>query len=149
MPMVLDRRRKRTNLDNNMSKSMWAAAIVVVVIGVAFYFFWSTTHVIFNPETIALTSASVTNDHIHITGTSASSAFGFTGYDVAYENKALYFTIHGSMYDTPLSRIKPFEISVPNTYGTISKIYITGDSSGADKLVWENGKLITPVGGHS
>lgn len=124
---------------------MWILGLLLVLgAGAIMYVFWSSTHITFNPQTVSFTSVSVTKEHIKISGSSASSAIGYTGYEVESNNGVLYFTIKGSLQDTPFSRIRPFDISMPNTYGNITAIYIRGANPSEDKLVWKDGNIVYP-----
>lgn len=93
-----------------------------------------TIHYTVNPQTIYITGVTVSDKQIAVKGGFVGSAVQFRGYDIYHHNENLYIRIKGSLIARPISQ-GGINVSVPNTYGVINKVYLQGKSS-ERILIW-------------
>ncbi len=86
------------------------------------------------PNTIDITNIDVTDNFINVKGEFNGSAVWYEGYKTKYDNGNLYITILGLKL-APASK-GSINISIPNNFGKIDAIYLTGDRNNDDILIW-------------
>lgn len=104
---------------------------VIVVVGAIIVSLGSSV----DPHTLLVQSVHTTTDAITIQLTPTASAIQFRNYTVEAKDGALYVTIVGS-YTSLFAKEWPGTISIPNTYGTLSAIYLKGQGHEEDVMIW-------------
>lgn len=109
-----------------------AGVIITLLIIGGFYNF---THSKISPTLISISKVDVQSDFITLNGSLAGSAMWHNGYKVTFKDSALYVDIMVSPVQLP-GRTGDIVVSIPNKYGTVKKIYLTGHNSEEDKMIW-------------
>lgn len=125
----------------HMKKILIALFVTLgIAIVAALICFWEVTHGTFSAASVVASGISVSSSTISFSVVSESSALGYTGYSVQQKGTSLYIALHSTLFDTPFSRVRAFDTSIPNQYGHIDRIYLRG--GGIDSLIWANGKSV-------
>jgi len=108
--------------------------ICVAVFGLGVYFF---TRYTVNPAVIHFARVRVANSMVVLeNGSFAGSSMWYSGYSTKYNNGVLSVKIQARSIKFPGATNDPFTISIPNTYGDIHKIRLSGGSNFQDRVIW-------------
>ncbi len=110
--------------------------ISIIIIGVMFNMIFTFT---VHPSVIFVKNVNVTNNIIAMEGEFAASAIWFKGYRAEYHNNILYIKIKGSSISFP-NLSGSINISIPNKYGTINKIYLQDNVPSGNIIIWPKDK---------
>lgn len=93
-----------------------------------------------DPGTVYISQVNVTPETIELKKLSfVESAVWYVGYSTHYDNGVLTIKIYergpirfpGDQYDG-------FTLSIPNTYGNIHEIHLSGGGNFSDKVIWKS-----------
>lgn len=85
-----------------------------------------------SPETLMIRQISLDQGRLQLSGTTSSSAAGYSGYSYTIEDGKLYVRLRYSL----LNSSGDFAIDMPTKEATIRNVYLQGSSSDDVRLLW-------------
>ena len=88
-----------------------------------------------SPQSIAVSQVDVSDHLVTLKGNIIASAVGYRGYKAEYHDGKLFIKIKGSVL--PIGKLSGrIDISIENQFGKIDEVYLQGNSSSNDELIW-------------
>lgn len=113
-------------------------ALAVVVTGLVAYLY---AGYVVNPDVVHFAHVSEMPQAILLEGgTFAGSAMWYSGYSATYQDGVLTVTIRARSVPLPGSMDDPFTVSIPNTYGSVREVRVSGGDGFTDKVIWTASK---------
>lgn len=110
--------------------------VIVLLIGVIFVALAGYVYLLHgtpaSPETLMIRQISLDQGRLQLSGTTSSSAAGYSGYSYTIEDGKLYIRLRYSL----LSSSGDFAIDMPTKEATIRNVYLQGSSSDDVRLLW-------------
>ena len=91
------------------------------------------------PKMISFKDIKVNKNNITLYGPvnfPEDSGVACRNYKASYYENILYIKVKGVLAGVPLAPNCPFDITIPNKYGKIDKIYLQGDKPSENVLIW-------------
>lgn len=123
---------------NHKNMIIGVVVFVCILIVIALAGLYGLTHGRMSTNVVTFSYVAVSTSTIELKGGTFFTGFGwYNGYKADYKDGVLYVDLVVSMIHRPGMQGTPFSISIPNTYGTINRIYLRGHGSEGDKLIWQ------------